>query len=109
MDRCAIAYEYHKAGFNCAQSVVGAFEDLTGLTREQLMAMTGGFGGGVLFQQHEAAGRLVGLPQSEDALRQLLFAQSFQHLRFRLAAGRCALKCKYIVAGGVHPARPGAA
>ena len=46
MDRCAIAYEYHKAGFNCAQSVVGAFEDLTGLTREQLMAMTGGFGGG---------------------------------------------------------------
>ena len=69
----------------------------------------GGFGGGVLFQQHEAAGRLVGLPQSEDALRQLLFAQSFQHLRFRLAAGRCALKCKHIVAGGVHPARPGAA
>ena len=39
----------------------------------------------------------------------ILFAQSFQHLRFRLAAGRCALKCKYIVAGGVHPARPGAA
>ena len=73
------------------------------------LVVPGGFGGGVLFQQHEAAGRLVGFPQSEDALRQLLFAQSFQHLRFRLAAGRCALKCKYIVAGGVHPARPGAA
>ena len=68
-----------------------------------------GFGSGVLFQQHEAAGRLVGFPQSEDALRQLLFAQRFQHLLFRLAAGRCALKCKHIVAGGVHPARPGAA
>ena len=36
MDRCAIAYEYHKAGYNCAQSVAGAFEDLTGLTKEQL-------------------------------------------------------------------------
>ena len=45
MDRCAIAYEYHKAGYNCAQSVAGAFEDLTGLTKEQLMALAGGFGG----------------------------------------------------------------
>ena len=42
MDRCAIAYEYHKAGYNCAQSVAGAFEDLTGLTKEQLMALAGG-------------------------------------------------------------------
>ena len=47
MDRCAIAYEYHKAGYNCAQSVAGAFEDLAGLTKEQLMALAGGFGGGV--------------------------------------------------------------
>ena len=50
MDRCAIAYEYHKAGYNCAQSVAGAFEDLTGLTKEQLMALAGGFGGGVHYR-----------------------------------------------------------
>ena len=60
MDRCAIAYEYHKAGFNCAQSVVGAFEDLTGLTREQLMAMTGGFGGGVGGSHAELCGAVSG-------------------------------------------------
>lgn len=60
MDRCAIAYEYHKAGFNCAQSVVGAFEDLTGLTREQLMAMTGGFGGGVGGSHAEICGAVSG-------------------------------------------------
>ena len=47
MDRCAKAYEYHKQGYNCAQSVAGAFADLTGLAPEQLMAATGGFGGGV--------------------------------------------------------------
>lgn len=30
MDRCAAAYAYHKQGYNCAQSVAGAFADLTG-------------------------------------------------------------------------------
>ena len=48
MDRCAAAYAYHKQGYNCAQSVAGAFADLTGTAPEQLMAAMGGFGGGVL-------------------------------------------------------------
>ena len=45
MDRCAAAYAYHKQGYNCAQSVAGAFADLTGTAPEQLMAAMGGFGG----------------------------------------------------------------
>lgn len=44
MDRCAAAYAYHKQGYNCAQSVAGAFADLTGTAPEQLMAAMGGFG-----------------------------------------------------------------
>ena len=48
MDRCAAAYAYHKQGYNCAQSVAGAFADLTGTAPEQLMAAMGGFSGGVL-------------------------------------------------------------
>ncbi len=60
MDRCAIAYEYHKAGYNCAQSVAGAFEDLTGLTKEQLMALAGGFGGGVGGSHEELCGAVSG-------------------------------------------------
>ena len=47
MDRCAAAYAYHKQGYNCAQSVAGAFADLTGTAPEQLMAAMRGFGGGV--------------------------------------------------------------
>ena len=47
MDRCALAYQYHKEGYNCAQSVAGAFADLTSLTPEQVMAAMSGFGGGV--------------------------------------------------------------
>ena len=48
LSRCAAAYQYHQDGFNCAQSVVGAFQDLLGMDEKQAMAMAGGFGGGVL-------------------------------------------------------------
>ena len=56
MDRCAAAYAYHKQGYNCAQSVAGAFADLTGTAPEQLMAAMGGFGGGVGGSHEELCG-----------------------------------------------------
>ena len=46
MDRCANAYAYHKAGYNCAQSVAAACADLAGWEPEALMSAMGGFGGG---------------------------------------------------------------
>ena len=46
MERCKIAREKHDLGFNCAQSVLAAFSDLTELPEEQLMSLSGGFGGG---------------------------------------------------------------
>ena len=46
MERCKIAKEKHELGFNCAQSVLAAFSDLTELPEEQLMSLSGGFGGG---------------------------------------------------------------
>ena len=60
MDRCAMAYEYHKQGYNCAQSVAGAFADLTGLEFRQLMAVSGGFGGGVGGSHAELCGAVSG-------------------------------------------------
>lgn len=60
MDRCALAYQYHKSGYNCAQSVAGAFSDLTGLSPEQLMAVAGGFGGGVGGSRSELCGAISG-------------------------------------------------
>ena len=47
MDRCALAYQYRKEGYNCAQSVAAAFADQVGLDPTQMMAMASGFGGGV--------------------------------------------------------------
>lgn len=60
MDRCAQAYEYHKAGYNCAQAVAGAFADLTGLEPKQMMAAMGGFGGGVGGSHCELCGAVSG-------------------------------------------------
>ena len=46
MERCKKAVEYHKRGYNCAQSVLAAFTDLIGISERQLMDLAGGFGGG---------------------------------------------------------------
>jgi len=60
MDRCALAHQYHKQGYNCAQSVAGAFAELTGLEPERLFAAAGGFGGGVGTSHEELCGAISG-------------------------------------------------
>ena len=60
MDRCALAYEYHKKGFNCAQSVAAACADLAGWEPERLMAAMGGFGGGIGGSHEEVCGAVSG-------------------------------------------------
>ena len=60
MDRCALAYEYHKKGYNCAQSVTAVFADLTGWTPEQLFAAAGSFGGGYGGSHEEVCGAVSG-------------------------------------------------
>ena len=37
----------HESGYNCAQSVAGAFCEITGVDEKQMLAIAGGFGGGV--------------------------------------------------------------
>jgi len=46
MERCRVAMEYHEKGFNCAQSVLEAYRDMVGLTREQCLGVATGLGGG---------------------------------------------------------------
>lgn len=60
MNRYELAYQYHVSGYNCAQAVIGAFTDKTGLTLEQSMAIAGGFGGGVGGCHEELCGALSG-------------------------------------------------
>ncbi|MDO4316194.1 MAG: C-GCAxxG-C-C family protein [Oscillospiraceae bacterium] len=46
MNRYEKANAYHKRGFNCCQSVLAAFSDLTGLSEQASFDIGGGFGGG---------------------------------------------------------------
>ena len=60
MDRCALAYQFHKEGWNCAQSVAGACADLAGRTPEEVLPLLGGFGGGYGGSHEEACGAVSG-------------------------------------------------
>lgn len=46
-DRIELAVSLFKEGYNCSQSVVAAFADLYGFTREQALKMSASFGGGI--------------------------------------------------------------
>ena len=41
------ALEYHKKGYNCAQSVLSALSEYTNLDEQTALAISGGFGGGL--------------------------------------------------------------
>ena len=60
MDRCAQAYQYHKAGYNCAQAVAASCADLAGRTPEEVLAGLGGFGGGIGGSHEEVCGAISG-------------------------------------------------
>lgn len=45
--RVALAEDLFMQGYNCSQSVVAAYADLFGYTREQALRLSAGFGGGI--------------------------------------------------------------
>ena len=46
MNRMEQSIAYHKRGFNCCQSVLAAFSDISGLSEQDSFNVGGGFGGG---------------------------------------------------------------
>ena len=71
MNRYEKAADYHHRGFNCCQSVLAAFADLTGLPEQTCFDAVGGFGRGL--QAEEVCGVVTGaavvLPGSPVFLR----------------------------------------
>lgn len=57
--RAQKAITLHKSGFNCAQSVVAAFEDELNLERNQILSLSAGFGGG-MGRMQEKCGAVTG-------------------------------------------------
>lgn len=46
MNRCELAAQYHQKGYNCCQSVLMAFSDVTGLSEQESRNIGAGFGAG---------------------------------------------------------------
>ena len=53
MNRYEQAVAYHHKGFNCCQSVLAAYSDLTGLSQQASFDMGGGFGAGALAKEFQ--------------------------------------------------------
>ena len=60
MSHREIAVNYFKQGYNCAQSVVMAFRDLTGYSEEESARLASSFGGG-LARMREVCGTISGM------------------------------------------------
>lgn len=59
-ERIEMAVSLFKEGYNCSQSVVAAFADQYGFTREQALKMSASFGGGI-GRMRETCGAACGL------------------------------------------------
>jgi len=59
-ERVERAKYYFTQGFNCSQSVILAFSDITGLTEDQLIRAGSGFGGG-FGRMREVCGTVSGM------------------------------------------------
>ena len=59
-DRPKLANSYHAAGYNCVQAVAGAFADHFDMPLESLIAIGGGFGGGIGGTHEEICGAASG-------------------------------------------------
>lgn len=65
--RVARAEEYFKAGYNCAQAVVMAFDDVMGMSQEDLARMIAPFGGG-MGRMREVCGAVSGMAMVASGL-----------------------------------------
>lgn len=59
-ERMKKAWEFQNMNFNCAQSVLAAFHDVTGLNDETAKRIAGGLGAGFGGSREEACGALSG-------------------------------------------------
>ena len=59
-ERAAKAKEYFQSGYNCAQSVLMAFADMTDLTEQQIISISAPFGAG-MGRMREVCGTVSGM------------------------------------------------
>ena len=98
MNRYEQAVAYHHKGFNCCQSVLAAYSDLTGLSQQASFDMGGGFGAGA--HTGELCGAITGAILTLGMLTPVdPLAKEFQK-RFQEKFGD--LRCKPLLKAGIQ-------
>lgn len=69
MDIGQRALDYHKSGYNCAQSVFAACCEYTGMDEKTALAISAGFGGGA--RSGELCGAVTGAIMAEGLVSRL--------------------------------------
>lgn len=62
------AYDYFKQGYNCSQSVLLAFKDLTGLDEKTSALIASGFGGGI-GRTRNVCGTVLGMVMAASMIK----------------------------------------
>lgn len=92
MDISKLANEYHDKGFNCAQAVLCACAEYTGLDEKTALAVSAGFGGGL--RSGEVCGAISG------AVMAIGMAKPFNDCNDTAAKGKIAELAKECVKTG---------
>ena len=108
MSRAEQARQYFSQGYNCAQAVVLAFSDLTGLDKDTLLKLSAPFGGG-MGRMREVCGTVSGMMMvaglvfydagsASNKEKSALYARE-QELAKRFRAENGSIICRELLAG----------
>ena len=108
MTRAEQAKQHFLQGYNCAQAVVLAFSDLTGLDRETILKLSAPFGGG-MGRMREVCGTVSGMMMvaglvfynasaASSAEKSALYVRE-QELASRFRAQNGSIVCRELLAG----------
>ena len=83
-ERVSRAVEYFKSGYNCAQAVVMAFDDVMGYAPEELARLASSFGGG-MGRMREVCGTVSGMAMVASAISPAVNPQNLEERKANYA------------------------
>jgi C_GCAxxG_C_C family probable redox protein len=99
-------------GYNCAQAVLGAFEDEIGLSRDEIMRLGSSFGGGIggmrsvcgtVSGMMMAAGLLYGYSAPDDRPAKIAHYARVRELADKFKEEHGSIICRELLGLGEHP------
>lgn len=117
MTHCELAQSYHEKGYNCCQSVLAAFSDVTGLDEKTALTLTVGMGRGANTGELCGAisgallvlGAVLGVDESDPVGSKRRAGAYMQHFQQRFAERFGALRCEPLLQTDVSAPAGGAA